>query len=169
MGFFESPTDRFGDLFNFFVRPLSKLFVSDAHLHVREKHEKGYTSLSLSEEQGIIFKAFLGQEQGQAFGVPEAHPTLKFGDFPPPPLGSLSVSFQPIYFAVTHCYSYKLYNSVPLRQNSIILCTTPIQSLTKQFSKTKIKAWATYGHTFQDEHVIVVFMLKIIVGYIEEI
>ena len=38
MGFFGGPTDRVGDSFNFFVRPLSKLCVSDAHLHVREKH-----------------------------------------------------------------------------------------------------------------------------------
>ena len=45
MGFFGSSTDRVGDLFNFFVHPLSKLCVSDAHLCVREKHEKGYTFL----------------------------------------------------------------------------------------------------------------------------
>ena len=38
MGFFGGPTDRVGDLFNFFVHPLSKLHVSDVHLHVREKH-----------------------------------------------------------------------------------------------------------------------------------
>ena len=68
MGFFESPTDRFGDSFNFFVRPLSKLFVSDAHLHVREKHEKGYTSLSLSEEQGIILKLFLVRNRVRLLG-----------------------------------------------------------------------------------------------------
>ena len=40
MGFFGGPTDRGGDLFNFFVCPLSKLCVSDAHLRVREKHER---------------------------------------------------------------------------------------------------------------------------------
>ena len=38
MDFFGGPTDRVGDSFNFFVRPLSKLCVSDAHLRVREKH-----------------------------------------------------------------------------------------------------------------------------------
>ena len=38
MGFFGGPTDRVGDAFNFFVRPLSKLCVSDARLRVREKH-----------------------------------------------------------------------------------------------------------------------------------
>ena len=38
MGFFGGPTDRVGDSFNFCVHPLSKLCVSDAHLHVREKH-----------------------------------------------------------------------------------------------------------------------------------
>ena len=38
MGFFGCPTDRVGDSFNFFVRPLSKLCVSDAHLRVRKKH-----------------------------------------------------------------------------------------------------------------------------------
>ena len=38
MGFFEGPTDRAGDSFNFFVHSLSKLCVSDARLHVREKH-----------------------------------------------------------------------------------------------------------------------------------
>ena len=40
MGFFGGPTDRAGDSFNFFVRPLSKLCVSDVHLRVREKHGK---------------------------------------------------------------------------------------------------------------------------------
>ena len=39
MAFLGSPTDRVGDSFNFFVRPLSKLCVSDAHLRLREKHE----------------------------------------------------------------------------------------------------------------------------------
>ena len=38
MGVFGGLTDRVGDLFNFFVRPLSKLCVSDAHFRVREKH-----------------------------------------------------------------------------------------------------------------------------------
>ena len=38
MGFLGGPTDRVGDAFNFFVRPLSKLCVSNAHLRVREKH-----------------------------------------------------------------------------------------------------------------------------------
>ena len=38
MGFFEGPTDRAGDLFNFFVHPLSKLCISDTHLRIREKH-----------------------------------------------------------------------------------------------------------------------------------
>ena len=38
MCFFGGPTDRIGNSFNFFVRPLSKLCVSDAHLRVREKH-----------------------------------------------------------------------------------------------------------------------------------
>ena len=38
MGFFGGPTDRVGDSFDFFVRPLSKLCVSDARLRVREKH-----------------------------------------------------------------------------------------------------------------------------------
>ena len=38
MGFFGGPTDRVGDSFNLFVRPLSKLCVSGTHLHVREKH-----------------------------------------------------------------------------------------------------------------------------------
>ena len=37
MGFLGGPTDRVGCLFNFFVRPLSKLCISDAHLCVREK------------------------------------------------------------------------------------------------------------------------------------
>ena len=41
MGFFGGPTDRVGDLFNFFVHPLSKLHVSDVHLRVREKHGDG--------------------------------------------------------------------------------------------------------------------------------
>ena len=40
MGFWGGPTDRVGDSFNIFVRPLSKLCVSDAHLRVREKHDK---------------------------------------------------------------------------------------------------------------------------------
>ena len=40
MGFFGGPTDRVGDSFNIFVRPLSKLCVSDVHLRVREKHDK---------------------------------------------------------------------------------------------------------------------------------
>ena len=39
MGFFGDPTDRVGDSFNFFMRPLSKLCVSDTHLRVREKHD----------------------------------------------------------------------------------------------------------------------------------
>ena len=39
MGFLGSPTDRVGDSFNFFVRPLSKLCVSDAHLRIRENHD----------------------------------------------------------------------------------------------------------------------------------
>ena len=39
------PTDRVGDSFNFFVRPLSKLCVSDAQLRVREKHAQGKTNL----------------------------------------------------------------------------------------------------------------------------
>ena len=39
MGFFGGPTDRAGDSFNFFMRPLSKLCISDVHLHVREKHD----------------------------------------------------------------------------------------------------------------------------------
>ena len=39
MGFWGGPTDRVGDLFNFFVRPLSKLCVSDAHLCIREEHD----------------------------------------------------------------------------------------------------------------------------------
>ena len=38
MGFFGGPTDRVGDSFNFFVCPLSKLCISDMHLHVSEKH-----------------------------------------------------------------------------------------------------------------------------------
>ena len=38
MGFLGGLTDRVGDLFKFFVRPLSKLCVSDVHLHIREKH-----------------------------------------------------------------------------------------------------------------------------------
>ena len=38
-GLFGGPTDRVGDSFNFFVRPLSKLCVSDAHLCIREKHD----------------------------------------------------------------------------------------------------------------------------------
>ena len=38
MGFFGGPTDRAGDSFNCFVRPLSKLCASDVHLRVREKH-----------------------------------------------------------------------------------------------------------------------------------
>ena len=37
-GLFGGPTDRVGDSFNFFVRPSSKLCVSDAHSRVREKH-----------------------------------------------------------------------------------------------------------------------------------
>ena len=37
-GFLGGPTDRVGDSFNFFVCPLSKLCVSDAHLRIREKH-----------------------------------------------------------------------------------------------------------------------------------
>ena len=37
-GLFGVPTDRVGGSFNFFVRPLSKLSVSDAQLRVREKH-----------------------------------------------------------------------------------------------------------------------------------
>ena len=41
MGFLGGPTDRVGDLFNFFVRPLLKLCVSDALLRVREKHAIG--------------------------------------------------------------------------------------------------------------------------------
>ena len=36
--FLGGPTDRVGNSFNFFVRPLSKLRVSDAHLRLREKH-----------------------------------------------------------------------------------------------------------------------------------
>ena len=39
MGFFGRPTDRVGDSFNFFVRPLSKLCIPNVHLHIREKHE----------------------------------------------------------------------------------------------------------------------------------
>ena len=31
MSFFGGPTDRVGDSFDFFVRPLSSLCVSDAH------------------------------------------------------------------------------------------------------------------------------------------
>ena len=38
MGFLGGPTDRVGASFNFFVRPLSKLCISDVHLRVREKH-----------------------------------------------------------------------------------------------------------------------------------
>ena len=38
MGFLGGPTDRVGESFNFFVRPLSKLRIYDTHLHVREKH-----------------------------------------------------------------------------------------------------------------------------------
>ena len=37
-GLFGGPTDRVGDSLNFFVRPLSKLCISDTHLCVREKH-----------------------------------------------------------------------------------------------------------------------------------
>ena len=37
-GLFGGPTDRVGDSFNIFMHPLSKLCVSDALLHVREKH-----------------------------------------------------------------------------------------------------------------------------------
>ena len=35
-GLFGGPTDKVGDSFNFFVRPSSKLCVSDAHLRVKE-------------------------------------------------------------------------------------------------------------------------------------
>ena len=38
MGFLGGPTDRVGDSFNLFMRPLSKLCVSDVHLCVKEKH-----------------------------------------------------------------------------------------------------------------------------------
>ena len=38
MGFLGDSTDRVGDSFNSFVHPLSKLCVSDTHLHIREKH-----------------------------------------------------------------------------------------------------------------------------------
>ena len=44
-GLFRGPTDRVGDLFDFFVRPSSKLCVSDAHLRVREKHAPETTSV----------------------------------------------------------------------------------------------------------------------------
>ena len=38
MGFFEGPTFRVEDSFNFFVHPFSKLCISDAHLRVRDNH-----------------------------------------------------------------------------------------------------------------------------------
>ena len=38
MDFLGGPTDRVGDSYKFFVRPLSKLCVSDTHFRVREKH-----------------------------------------------------------------------------------------------------------------------------------
>ena len=37
--FLGGPTDRVGDSINFFVRPLSKLCISDVHLRIREKHD----------------------------------------------------------------------------------------------------------------------------------
>ena len=46
MGFLGGPTDRAGDSFNVFVRPLPKLCISDVHLHVREKHECAHHYLS---------------------------------------------------------------------------------------------------------------------------
>ena len=46
MGLLGGPTDRVGDLFNFFVRPLSKLCISDTHLCIREKHVLGITKYS---------------------------------------------------------------------------------------------------------------------------
>ena len=43
----------------------------------------GYASLAFSQEQGMRFKAFLGQEQGQAFGVPAAQPHPKIWEVSP--------------------------------------------------------------------------------------
>ena len=39
MVFFGGPTDRVGDSFIIFVRPLSKLCASDVQLHERKKHD----------------------------------------------------------------------------------------------------------------------------------
>ena len=50
-----------------------------------------YASLAFESRTGYHIKGFLGQEQGQAFGVPVAHPTLKFGEYPPRVLKDLTV------------------------------------------------------------------------------
>ena len=58
MGFFGGPTDRVGDSFDFFARPLSKLCVSDAHLRVREKHGCSLSVMLRSQNKTEITPLF---------------------------------------------------------------------------------------------------------------